>query len=138
MMKRRLMANSASGLVERFVNLFVQIWLYQYLDDVLLSHFRGVRFPFWEVYFGAVSDVGDFAESQSASWVQVGRLFFLVAARILRVVESHVRVRPRIGIEIPPTVVGGHTPLTSSQRLGARRSLAPAWSRVDCSGRSAR
>ena len=28
---RRLMANSISGLVERFLNLFVQIWLYQYL-----------------------------------------------------------------------------------------------------------
>lgn len=29
--KRRLMANSGSGLVERFVNLLVQVWLYQYL-----------------------------------------------------------------------------------------------------------
>ena len=29
--KRRLMANSASGLAERFVNLLVQVWLYQYL-----------------------------------------------------------------------------------------------------------
>jgi O-antigen/teichoic acid export membrane protein len=29
--KRKLMANSASGLAERFVNLFVQVWLYQYL-----------------------------------------------------------------------------------------------------------
>ncbi len=28
---RRLMTNSASGLVERFVNLSVQLWLYQYL-----------------------------------------------------------------------------------------------------------
>ena len=29
--KQRLMVNSASGLVERFANLAVQIWLYQYL-----------------------------------------------------------------------------------------------------------
>ncbi len=29
--KRRLMVNSASGLAERFINLFVQLWLYQYL-----------------------------------------------------------------------------------------------------------
>jgi O-antigen/teichoic acid export membrane protein len=29
--KSRLMANSASGLAERFVNLIVQVWLYQYL-----------------------------------------------------------------------------------------------------------
>jgi O-antigen/teichoic acid export membrane protein len=29
--KRRLLANSASGLVERFANLAVQVWLYQYL-----------------------------------------------------------------------------------------------------------
>ena len=28
---QRLMANSVSGLVERFLNLFVQVWLYQYL-----------------------------------------------------------------------------------------------------------
>jgi O-antigen/teichoic acid export membrane protein len=31
MAKRRLMANSTSGLVARFVNLLVQVWLYQYL-----------------------------------------------------------------------------------------------------------
>lgn len=30
-LNRRLMMNSASGLAERFVNLFVQVWLYQYL-----------------------------------------------------------------------------------------------------------
>jgi O-antigen/teichoic acid export membrane protein len=30
-MKRRLIANSASGLVERFLNLVVQVWLFQYL-----------------------------------------------------------------------------------------------------------
>ncbi len=29
--RTRLMANAASGLAERFVNLFVQVWLYQYL-----------------------------------------------------------------------------------------------------------
>ncbi len=29
--KRRLMANCASGLLERSVNLPVQVWLYQYL-----------------------------------------------------------------------------------------------------------
>ena len=29
--KRRLIANSASGLAEHFVNLLVQVWLYQYL-----------------------------------------------------------------------------------------------------------
>jgi O-antigen/teichoic acid export membrane protein len=29
--RRRLLANSASGLVERFLNLLVQVWLYQYL-----------------------------------------------------------------------------------------------------------
>jgi O-antigen/teichoic acid export membrane protein len=29
--KRRLITNSASGLAERLVNLFVQVWLYQYL-----------------------------------------------------------------------------------------------------------